>query len=133
MAGITRTRKKIWDNAWVKNADGTPREFVFIKKFSFGDRERIEASAYALAPVNVAKEVTPDNLEMTVNPRGTRFAKLKYGIASWCILEEREGENGETITGEIALTDANIEALNPDYAEYILSELEALNPERKSG
>lgn len=133
MPGIKRTRKKIFAPEWVKNSDGTPREYVFIKKFSFGDRENIEASAYELAPVNVSQEVTPDNLQMTVNPRGTRFAKLKYGIESWCILEERTGESGETILGEVKFSDANIEALDPDYARYILSEIEALNPEAKSG
>lgn len=125
MAGITRTRKKIWDLTWVKNADGTPREFVVIKKFTYGDREAINDASMRLTPVSLGKEVTADNMQMVFDPTAQRRARLERGIVSWCILDEDNQE--------VALTAANIQELDPGYAEYIMSELEALNPERKSG
>lgn len=125
MAGIKRTRKKIWGPEWVKNADGTPREWVTIKKFTYGDKEAINDASMKLSPVNLGKEVTADNMQMVFDPTSQRRARLERGIVSWCILDDDNQE--------IALTSANIQELDPDYAEYILSELEALNPERKSG
>ena len=112
MSGRFRTKKShvtIHADWW--DAD----EAVVIRRFSFGDRERVNELMCKVSPFTGAGEP-----EMTMDMGMVNRASLIVGIVSWNMRDE----DGQAV----ALSQETIDQLTEEDADFILAEIARVNP-----
>jgi hypothetical protein len=94
-------------------------ETVTIKKFTYGDRQKLASDAVYVGLVDGdgKKQTLAEAKIDTMN-----LGILEVGIVSWTFINPKTGR-------EMPLLRRWIEALNPEDAEFILREINAFNPQ----
>lgn len=114
--GETKTIAAEW---WAKEDDGTAREWVEIRRFGYGDRQRLVDAA--LKAGLVAAPGGGDELALSEVTLGAlNLEILTLGIKRWT------DDQGAIVP----VTAEAIRALDEGDAEFILAEINTFNPQK---
>ena len=113
-AGDTKTVRATW---WDED------EEVVIKRFSYGDRQRLAGEATRVGLVGEAGE-GPREFATDVQVERINLSILELGIVRWTL----KGEGGKVVP----LNRKWIYRLKEEDAEFLLGEINALNPRRSA-
>jgi len=115
-----KERKTIAADWWAKEPDGSPREWVEIGRFGYGDRQKLVDAAVKAGLVS-KDDGSGDEIALGGLQLGSmNLAILKLGIKRWT------DEDGKIVP----VTDEGVEALHEEDAEFILAEINAFNPQK---